>query len=106
MYVPLNTNDVYKEKLWIVSRRFSSLTAYSILTFALIGTMISTLIIGTLIFLYSLTGIDTLTGLNEAGEPNESIGFLDCVIFGAILSSTDPVTILSIFHQVKVFINN
>ncbi|KAJ3038410.1 monovalent cation:H+ antiporter, CPA1 (nhx1), partial [Rhizophlyctis rosea] len=28
--------------------------------------------------------------------------FLDCIVFGSILSSTDPVTILAIFHQMKV----
>jgi sodium/hydrogen exchanger-like protein 6/7 len=54
--------------------------------------MISTLVIGVLIYIFSITGIDS----------NFSISFLDCIIFGAILSSTDPVTILSIFHQVKV----
>ncbi|KAJ1562328.1 monovalent cation:H+ antiporter, CPA1 (nhx1) [Cladochytrium tenue] len=27
---------------------------------------------------------------------------LDCMIFGAVLSSTDPVTIIAIFHQMKV----
>lgn len=61
--------------------------------------MISTVVIGILIYLFSLTGIDNLTDNPEVG-----ISFLDCIIFGAILSSTDPVTILSIFHQVKVYV--
>ncbi|KAJ3209416.1 monovalent cation:H+ antiporter, CPA1 (nhx1) [Dinochytrium kinnereticum] len=63
----------------------------TILTFAFAGTMISTLIIGTLIYLIVLTGIHGL-----------DLTFLDCIVFGSILSSTDPVTVLAIFHQMRV----
>ncbi|KAJ3094380.1 monovalent cation:H+ antiporter, CPA1 (nhx1), partial [Phlyctochytrium planicorne] len=31
-----------------------------------------------------------------------NLTFLDCIVFGAILSSTDPVTVLAIFHQMRV----
>ncbi|KAI8851407.1 Sodium/hydrogen exchanger family-domain-containing protein [Chytridium lagenaria] len=63
----------------------------TILTFAFAGTMISTLVIGLLIYLIVLTGIHGL-----------ELTFLDCIVFGAILSSTDPVTVLAIFHQMRV----
>jgi sodium/hydrogen exchanger-like protein 6/7 len=62
-----------------------------ILLFAFVGTFMSTMIIGVSVFLFALTGIH---GLNMT--------FLDCVIFGAILSSTDPVTVLAIFKQLRV----
>ncbi|KAJ2761138.1 monovalent cation:H+ antiporter, CPA1 (nhx1), partial [Coemansia nantahalensis] len=63
----------------------------SVLTFAFIGTVISAVVIGVLVQVYSLTGI-------------ESIGFslLDSLILGTILSATDPVTILAVFEQLRV----
>lgn len=56
----------------------------TILVFAIIGTFISTLVIGTLLHLVQSTG---LFGFN--------VQFLECIIIGAILSSTDPVSILA-----------
>ena len=38
-----------------------------------------------------------MTGLHDM-----ELSFLDCMVVGSILSSTDPVTILAIFHQMKV----
>ncbi|KAJ2491231.1 monovalent cation:H+ antiporter, CPA1 (nhx1) [Coemansia sp. RSA 2050] len=63
----------------------------SVLTFAFIGTIISAVVIGVLVQIYSFTGI-------------ESIGFslLDSLILGTILSATDPVTILAVFEQLRV----
>jgi sodium/hydrogen exchanger-like protein 6/7 len=63
----------------------------AILIFALGGTLISTMVIGTIFYLFVLMGLHGL-----------SMSFLDCVLMGAILSSTDPVTVLSLFHQLKV----
>jgi sodium/hydrogen exchanger-like protein 6/7 len=63
----------------------------SILVFAFVGTFISTLVIGGLVYCIALTKIHGLV-----------MSFLDCLEFGAILSSTDPVTVLAIFHQVGV----
>ncbi|KAJ2676016.1 monovalent cation:H+ antiporter, CPA1 (nhx1) [Coemansia spiralis] len=63
----------------------------SVLTFAFVGTVVSAIVIGVLVQIYSFTGI-------------ESIGFtlLDSLILGTILSATDPVTILAVFEQLRV----
>ncbi|CAG8432942.1 9860_t:CDS:10 [Diversispora eburnea] len=63
----------------------------TILTFALVGTFISAIVIGILTAILSLTGIDSL-----------SLSFLDSMIFGSVLSATDPVTVLAIFQSLKV----
>ncbi|KAH6575736.1 hypothetical protein BASA60_004881 [Batrachochytrium salamandrivorans] len=63
----------------------------SILIFAFFGTFISTIVIGVLIY-----------GIISTTMQSLEMTLLDCFVFGAILSSTDPVTILSIFHQMKV----
>ncbi|KNC97506.1 sodium/hydrogen exchanger 3 [Spizellomyces punctatus DAOM BR117] len=68
----------------------------SILTFALIGTMISTIIIGVLVYFVVYLLVVT------HWHPELKMTMLDCIVFGSILSSTDPVTILAIFHQLRV----
>ncbi|KAJ3193087.1 monovalent cation:H+ antiporter, CPA1 (nhx1), partial [Irineochytrium annulatum] len=83
---PIILNSGYDLKRKNFFRNFGT-----ILTFAFAGTMISTLIIGVLLYLVVLTGLHSM-----------SLTLLDCIVFGAILSSTDPVTILAIFHQMKV----
>lgn len=35
-------------------------------------------------------------------HPELQLSMLDCIVFGSVLSSTDPVTILAIFHQMRV----
>ncbi|QQP37781.1 Sodium/hydrogen exchanger, partial [Caligus rogercresseyi] len=64
---------------------FENITA--ILMYALFGTIISTFVIGILIY-----GLVLLVG-NLKG-----LKFLDALYFGAIVSATDPVTVLSIFN--------
>ncbi|CAG8568086.1 1895_t:CDS:2 [Acaulospora morrowiae] len=63
----------------------------TILTFALVGTFISAIVIGFLTAILAATGIYSL-----------SLSFLDSMIFGSILSATDPVTVLTIFQTLKV----
>ncbi|RUS17420.1 Sodium/hydrogen exchanger family-domain-containing protein [Endogone sp. FLAS-F59071] len=63
----------------------------TILTFALAGTFITAIVTGIFVFIYAAIGLESL-----------HIGFLDSMIFGSILSATDPVTILAIFSQLKV----
>ncbi|KXS21559.1 Sodium/hydrogen exchanger, partial [Gonapodya prolifera JEL478] len=72
-----------------VKQFFSNLG--SIITFAFLGTLTSTVFCGVLIYLFALTGIHSL-----------HMTFMDCFTFGAILSSTDPVTVLAVFKQLGV----
>ncbi|KAJ3129913.1 monovalent cation:H+ antiporter, CPA1 (nhx1) [Nowakowskiella sp. JEL0407] len=85
---PIILNSGYDMKRKNFFRNFGS-----ILTFAILGTIISTFIIAFAIYLGISAGLENLKG---------TMSFLDCMIFGAILSSTDPVTVLAIFHQNRV----
>lgn len=62
-----------------------------ILTFAFLGTALSAGVIGGLMYCINLTGIGGL-----------KMSLIECLMFGSILSSTDPVTILAIFSQLRV----
>ena len=61
----------------------------SILTFALFGTIISTFIVGSIMWLI-------------AQYLDFEVHFLDTLYFGCIVSATDPVTILAIFQDLHV----
>ncbi|KDQ23903.1 hypothetical protein PLEOSDRAFT_1048557 [Pleurotus ostreatus PC15] len=63
----------------------------TILTFAFLGTFISAVGLGVLVYIYSFLGLESL-----------ELGLVECLIFGSTLSATDPVTILAIFNQYKV----
>ncbi|CAK7894668.1 endosomal/prevacuolar sodium/hydrogen exchanger [[Candida] anglica] len=63
----------------------------SILTFAIPGTFISSLVLGIILYIWTKLGLD---GIN--------LEFVDALAVGATLSATDPVTILSIFNAYKV----
>lgn len=56
----------------------------SILLIAILGTFISTFFVALILFFFANIGI---IGIN--------MGLLECLVVGAILSSTDPVSILS-----------
>ena len=62
---------------------------WKIMLFAILGTFISTIIIGYLLYLWVLVG-STRSDL------------LECLMFGSILSSTDPVTVLAIFKTLDL----
>ncbi|RZC41334.1 sodium/hydrogen exchanger 7, partial [Asbolus verrucosus] len=68
----------------------------AILTFAIIGTTISSFIVGALMY-----GFVQLMPAKLAS----SITFLDTLYFGALISSTDPLTILAIFNDLHVDVN-
>ncbi|KAG5293447.1 mitochondrial sodium/hydrogen exchanger [Histoplasma capsulatum G186AR] len=63
----------------------------TILTFAFVGTFISALVLGLILYLWSVIPLDGL-----------SISFVEAFSVGATLSATDPVTILAIFNVYKV----
>ncbi|KAF5212170.1 putative endosomal/prevacuolar sodium/hydrogen exchanger [Clavispora lusitaniae] len=63
----------------------------SILMFAIPGTFISALVLGTILYLWTSLGFDGV-----------KLEFVDALAVGATLSATDPVTILSIFNAYKV----
>ena len=59
----------------------------AILTYALIGTIISTAVIASIVYLFA-----------QFITISVAFKFLDMVYFGAIISATDPVTVLAIFN--------
>ncbi|XP_026677264.1 sodium/hydrogen exchanger 6 [Diaphorina citri] len=67
----------------------------AILTFALIGTTISSFVIGTLMYVF----------LQLVPNLKSGFTFLDSLYFGALISPTDPLTILAIFNDLKVDVN-
>ncbi|OAX40991.1 sodium/hydrogen exchanger [Rhizopogon vinicolor AM-OR11-026] len=83
---PIILNSGYELKQENFFRNFGS-----ILTFAFLGTFISAVGVGVLVYIYSFLGLESL-----------DITLLECLIYGSTLSATDPVTILSIFNQYKV----
>ncbi|KAI8328388.1 sodium/hydrogen exchanger 3 [Choanephora cucurbitarum] len=83
---PIILNSGYELK-----RRNFFLNFGTILIFAMAGTFIAAVVTGVCTFIYAF--------LKPEGI---SISFLDSMIFGSILSATDPVTILAIFNQLHV----
>lgn len=63
----------------------------AILTFAFVGTFLSAVAIGVILWLWTRVPLDGL-----------EISFVDAFSVGATLSATDPVTILAIFNLYKV----
>ena len=61
----------------------------SIITFATIGVIISTFVIGTLLY-----GVISLFGL--------SVNYIYCLLFGALISPTDPIAVIGILKKAKI----
>lgn len=83
---PIILNSGYELRQETFFRHFGS-----ILVFAFLGTFISAVGLGVLVYIYSFLGLESL-----------NFSLLECLIFGSTLSATDPVTILAIFNQLKV----
>uniref|UniRef100_A0A670HPC7 Sodium/hydrogen exchanger n=1 Tax=Podarcis muralis TaxID=64176 RepID=A0A670HPC7_PODMU len=64
----------------------------SILVYAFLGTAVSCFIIGNLMY-----GVVKLMKL--VGQLSDKFYYTDCLLFGAIISATDPVTVLAIFNE-------
>uniref|UniRef100_A0A3P9PWJ1 Sodium/hydrogen exchanger n=1 Tax=Poecilia reticulata TaxID=8081 RepID=A0A3P9PWJ1_POERE len=64
----------------------------SIITYAFLGTAISCFVIGNLMY-----GVVKL--MRAVGQLTEKFYYTDCLFFGAIISATDPVTMLAIFNE-------
>ncbi|NXV15671.1 SL9A9 protein, partial [Cepphus grylle] len=68
----------------------------SILTYAFLGTAVSCIVIGLIMygFVKAMLHIGQLKGWE--------FHFTDCLFFGSLMSATDPVTVLAIFHELHV----
>ncbi|RXN08002.1 sodium hydrogen exchanger 7-like isoform X2 [Labeo rohita] len=64
----------------------------SIITYAFLGTAISCFVIGNLMY-----GVVKL--MQVMGQLTDKFYYTDCLFFGAIISATDPVTVLAIFNE-------
>uniref|UniRef100_A0A8C4NNX7 Sodium/hydrogen exchanger n=1 Tax=Eptatretus burgeri TaxID=7764 RepID=A0A8C4NNX7_EPTBU len=67
----------------------------SILAYAFLGTTVSCFVTGSVFY-----GFVCLA--RAVGALNENFHFTDCLFFGAIISATDPVTVLAIFNELRV----
>ncbi|XP_056267114.1 sodium/hydrogen exchanger 6-like isoform X1 [Pseudoliparis swirei] len=67
----------------------------SILVYAFIGTVISCFVIGLIMY-------GVVSFMKVVGQLGGDFYFTDCLFFGAIISATDPVTVLAIFNDLKV----
>ncbi|XP_026136405.1 sodium/hydrogen exchanger 6-like [Carassius auratus] len=67
----------------------------SILAYAFVGTVVSCFIIGS--FMYGCVML-----MKQIGYLGGDFFFTDCLFFGAIVSATDPVTVLAIFNELQV----
>uniref|UniRef100_A0A8D0AW70 Sodium/hydrogen exchanger n=1 Tax=Sander lucioperca TaxID=283035 RepID=A0A8D0AW70_SANLU len=67
----------------------------SILAYAFMGTVISCFVIGLIMYGF-------VSFMKVVGQLGGDFFFTDCLLFGAIISATDPVTVLAIFNELKV----
>ncbi|KAM9349011.1 sodium/hydrogen exchanger 6-like [Symphorus nematophorus] len=67
----------------------------SILAYAFMGTVISCFVIGMIMYGF-------VSFMKVVGQLGGDFYFTDCLFFGAIVSATDPVTVLAIFNELKV----
>ncbi|CAI9773198.1 unnamed protein product [Fraxinus pennsylvanica] len=65
----------------------------AIITFAILGTLIASIVTGILVY------------LGGAMYLMYKLPFVECLMFGALISATDPVTVLSIFQELGTDVN-
>ncbi|CAB3368719.1 Hypothetical predicted protein [Cloeon dipterum] len=77
-----------------LKRRYFFRNLGAILTYAMLGTTISSFVIGAVMY-----------GAVQLMPSSSSFTFLDLLYFGSIISATDPVTVLAIFNDLHVDVN-
>lgn len=68
----------------------------SVLTYAFLGTAISCIVIGLIMYGF----VKAMVHVNQL--KSDDFHFTDCLFFGSLMSATDPVTVLAIFHELHV----
>ncbi|EEC12213.1 sodium/proton exchanger, putative [Ixodes scapularis] len=76
-----------------LKRKFFFRNLGTIMTYAFVGTTISCFVVGVILYSFLLL------------MPHLEFTFNNCLYFGAIISATDPVTVLAIFHDLHVDVN-
>ncbi|GFU45674.1 hypothetical protein NPIL_599731 [Nephila pilipes] len=76
-----------------LKRKFFFRNLGTIFTYAFLGTTISCFMVGGVMFAFLQL------------MPSLEFTFNDCLYFGAMISATDPVTVLAIFHDLHVDVN-
>ncbi|XP_048588654.1 sodium/hydrogen exchanger 9-like isoform X2 [Nematostella vectensis] len=74
-----------------MKKRFFFRNIGAILAYAFAGTTISCMVFGVIVYAYT-----------KFATVYKDFDFLECLLFGALISATDPVTILAIFHDLHV----
>ncbi|XP_063216017.1 sodium/hydrogen exchanger 2-like isoform X2 [Bacillus rossius redtenbacheri] len=76
---------------------------YTIMLYAVVGTIFNMFTIGPILFALSSVGVLGRLQLNPApGAPPYRLAFTDCLVFSALISAVDPVSVLAIFQEVGV----
>jgi len=73
-----------------MNRRVFFKNSFSVCIYAFAGTLISTFVFGLILYIMNFA------------IPQHSLEFLECLTFGALISATDPVTVLAIFKELHV----
>ncbi|KAJ7324819.1 hypothetical protein JRQ81_017839 [Phrynocephalus forsythii] len=68
----------------------------SVLAYAFLGTAISCIVIGVIMYGF----VKAMVHANQLKTGD--FHFTDCLLFGSLMSATDPVTVLAIFHELHV----
>lgn len=76
-----------------LKRKFFFRNLGTIMTYAFVGTTISCFVVGVIMYAFLMF------------MPHLEFTFNNCLYFGAIISATDPVTVLAIFHDLHVDVN-
>ncbi|XP_015762942.1 PREDICTED: sodium/hydrogen exchanger 7-like isoform X1 [Acropora digitifera] len=75
-----------------MKKRFFFRNIGAILVYAFVGTTVSCIVFGGTMYAY----------IKFIPNHIKDFNFLECLLFGALISATDPVTVLAIFHDLHV----